>query len=98
MALGRWIEYIEFMRSEQVREALEDRQKEGGAGTVVTIFNRMVQRKVLSALRQWKRMVRFMLYSFQTKRTNSQHTANSVHTRFHLIIPNFYTKPCHLHS
>ena len=70
-ALGRWIEYIEFMRSEQVREALEERQKEGGAGTVVTIFNRMVQRKVLSALRQWKRMVRFM-------QKEDQHTAAKV--------------------
>ena len=59
-ALGRWIEHVEYLRAEQVREALEEAQKEGGAGTVFTIFNRMVQRKVGSALRQWKRVVRSM--------------------------------------
>ena len=70
-AWSRWIDYDEFMRSEKLRTAMEEMKKEGGAGTVMTIFNRMVLRKAGSALRQWKRVVRFL-------KREEQHAAASV--------------------
>jgi hypothetical protein len=70
-ALNRWIEYDEFLRAENLRIALEERQKEGGAGTVVSIFNRMVQRKIISAMRKWRGVVRL-------SRKQDQHKAAAV--------------------
>ena len=66
-AFNKWIEYDEYLRSELLRRALEERQKEGGAGTVVSIFNRMVQRKISSAIRKWRRVVRMLRKEDQHK-------------------------------